>query len=30
VHLKIKTPEKIIVSREKAGAFKEWLSGAGV
>jgi two-component system LytT family response regulator len=30
VHLKVKTPEKIIVSREKAGAFKEWLSGAGV
>lgn len=26
VHLKRKTPEKIIISREKAGAFKEWLS----
>jgi two-component system LytT family response regulator len=26
VHLKQKTPEKIIISREKAGAFKEWLS----
>lgn len=25
VHLKIKTPEKIIISREKAGAFKDWL-----
>jgi len=26
VHLKQKTPEKIIISREKAGVFKEWLS----
>ena len=27
VHLKLKTPEKIVISREKAGAFKEWLMG---
>ncbi|NEW85334.1 MAG: response regulator transcription factor [Mariniphaga sp.] len=27
VHLKQKTPEKIVISREKAGAFKEWLVG---
>ena len=27
VHLSIKTPEKIIVSREKANIFKDWLIG---
>lgn len=27
VHLKQKTPEKIVISREKAAAFKEWLLG---
>ncbi len=27
VHLAIKTPEKIVISREKATAFKEWLIG---
>jgi two-component system LytT family response regulator len=30
VHLKLKTPEKIIISREKAGDFKEWLSGKSI
>jgi len=27
VHLKQKTPEKIVISREKAAAFKDWLIG---
>ncbi len=27
VHLAIKTPEKIVISREKASTFKEWLIG---
>jgi two-component system LytT family response regulator len=27
VHLRVKTPEKIIISREKASAFKDWLTG---
>ncbi|MBV5316094.1 MAG: response regulator transcription factor [Prolixibacteraceae bacterium] len=27
VHLKQKTPEKIVISREKAASFKEWLVG---
>jgi two-component system response regulator LytT len=27
VHLKQKTPEKIVISREKATSFKEWLIG---
>ena len=28
VHLKQKTPEKIVISREKATSFKEWLIGS--
>ena len=27
VHLQLKTPDKIVISREKSGAFKEWLIG---
>ncbi len=27
VHLQLKTPEKVIISREKAVAFKDWLTG---
>ncbi len=30
VHLKLKTPEKIVISREKAGAFKDWLVGNSI
>jgi two-component system LytT family response regulator len=27
VHLQLKTSEKIIISREKAALFKDWLTG---